>query len=135
MDLFDFVVYGTPISQQARRRIRLSEWRDKVRGAAELRWPPEEQATQDFVKITVIYFYDRVNFDVDNIVKPIQDSLEGLVYLNDTQVVEARVLKRDLHGSYRIDMVTPVLARALTTGDEFVYVRIEVAQNLEELVL
>ena len=74
-----------------------------------------------------------IDLDVDNIVKPIQDSLEGLIYINDSQVVEVRSLKRNLSGSFNIQDVTPILANALTSGREFVFLRIDTAEDLGEL--
>ena len=131
----EFVVYGIPVSQQARRKERVRDWRARVRAAAEANLTQGGNPTQESVTLTIIYFFDSIDLDVDNLVKPIQDALEGLVYENDAQVVESRSLKRNIRGSYNLDIISPVLAGALTTGREFIYVRIERTTNLGELGL
>ncbi len=131
----EFVVYGIPVSQQARRRERVRNWKARVHAAAADHLPQGWNPTQEPLALTIIYFFDTIDPDVDNLVKPIQDALEGLVYVNDTQVVESRSLKRNIRGSYKLDIISPVLAGALTTGSEFIYVRIESVGNMEDLRL
>ncbi len=114
---------------------RVRDWRARVRAAAEANQTQGGNPTQESVTLTIIYFFDSIDLDVDNLVKPIQDALEGFVYENDAQVIESRSLKRNIRGSYNLDTISPVLAGALTTGREFIYVRIERTTNLGELGL
>ena len=104
-----------------------------MRAAAQARWPVGDDPVEESVTFALIYFYDRVSPDVDNIIKPIQDSLENLVYVDDGQIVDTRSQKRSLSGSYRSGDVTPLLSRALASGREFVYVKVDVASDLEEI--
>ena len=46
--------------------------------------------------LQITYFYDSVIMDVDNIVKPIQDAIIGLAYIDDDQVTDFFVRKRNL---------------------------------------
>lgn len=75
---FEFIVDGPPVSQQTRRRERLREWKATVRQEAEKYWSSDQQTATGFVMLQITYFYDSVAMDVDNIVKPIQDSIIGL---------------------------------------------------------
>jgi Endodeoxyribonuclease RusA len=43
-----------------------------------------------------LYFFVEGDLDLDNILKPILDSLKGIAYLDDSQVVEIVAAKRDL---------------------------------------
>lgn len=60
--------------------------------------------------------------DVDNIIKPIQDALIGLAYIDDTQVTDVLVRKRNLAGEFRIENMTPTLADGFSRGCEFLYI-------------
>lgn len=83
--------------------------------------------------LTITYFYEGVAVDVDNIVKPIQDALIGLIYLDDEQVTDVLSRKRDLNGNFRIGRVSSVVAEGLNRGREFLHVRVEDAPDQEEL--
>jgi crossover junction endodeoxyribonuclease RusA len=52
--------------------------------------------------LTIIYFYDAVEVDVDNILKPILDALKGLLY-DDNQIVDILCRKRNLNSNLRIE--------------------------------
>jgi Holliday junction resolvase RusA-like endonuclease len=43
----------------------------------------KEKITTGMVMLQITYFYDSIAIDVDNIVKPIQDAIIGLVYVDD----------------------------------------------------
>ena len=93
---FEFVIAGPPVSQQARRRDLRERWMREVRTAARDRWDADPPA-EGSVAVTITYFFDDVELDVDNIPKPILDALEGLVYYDDSQVSDLLCRKRDLN--------------------------------------
>jgi len=74
--------------------------------------------------LTIIYFYEGAPLDVDNIIKPIVDSLKGLVYQDDVQITDLASRRRPLAGPFSIDVISPTLGRALSRRREFLYVRI-----------
>jgi len=82
---FEFFVKGPPLSQQTRNPARLREWKAYVRSEAAIRWPAEAPV-EVALKLTVVYYHERaaVLIDHDNLVKPIQDALAGLVYFIGT---------------------------------------------------
>lgn len=128
---FEFVIDGPPVSQQARRRDRLRAWKATVRQEAEKYWPAGELPATSSVMVKVTYFYDAISVDVDNIVKPIQDALIGLVYVDDEQVTDVLCRKRDLNGTFRIE--SEILAEGFSRGKEFLYVKIEEAPSGEDV--
>lgn len=75
-----------------------------------------------WVMLQITYFYDSVAMDVDNIVKPIQDAIIGLAYVDDDQVTDVLVRKRDLSGNFKIENMTSTLAEGFARGNEFLHV-------------
>jgi crossover junction endodeoxyribonuclease RusA len=122
MTPFEFVIPQRPVSQQARRRERLREWKDFVAGQARATLTaPRELATAP-VAISLLYFYDEVGLDVDNILKPIQDALIGIILEDDAVVTDVELRRRWRRTTFTLNAVSPVLAAGLELGREFVYV-------------
>jgi hypothetical protein len=72
--------------------------------------------------------------DHDNMIKPIQDALSGLIYNDDRQIIDARTRKTNIGGRFRLRRLSAVYARAFGGGREFVFIRIEEAPSHEELL-
>lgn len=131
---FEFIVDGPPVSHQTRRPTRLEAWKQTVRAAAAQRWPIGTVPARIQLKILVIYYHDgvTVRMDNDNMIKPIQDALNGLIYEDDRQITDTQVRKTDINGSFRVRGMSPVLAEGFIKGAEFLYIRVEVAPSHEE---
>jgi hypothetical protein len=88
------------------------------------------------LKLTVVYYHERqsVLIDHDNMIKPIQDALAGLIYKNDRQITDAQTRKTNIDGRFRLRHLSAVYARAFGGGREFVYIRIDEAPSHEELL-
>lgn len=133
---FEFIIDGPPVSQQARPRTRLQDWKRLVHGEASKRWPSGGLPVTARVRITVVYYHDgpSVSIDDDNMVKPIRDALNGLVYQDDNLIVDTRIRKTDLNGSFKARGMSPVLAEGFIRDREFIYVRVEEALDHEEIL-
>jgi len=131
---FEFTIEGPPVSLQTRNRGRLQAWKDRVNRAARASWPVDTPPVESEVTVSITYFYVSEAPDVDNIIKPIQDALVGLVYTDDTQVTQTSSRKSKIDGAFRILGVPPELAVRLATGREFLRVRVLLAPNHEELI-
>lgn len=83
--------------------------------------------------LKVTYFYDTVSLDVDNIVKPIQDALVGLVYIDDGQVSDILSRKRDLSANFRVRSLSAVLAQGFQRASEFLHIVVQEAPDQEEI--
>jgi Holliday junction resolvase RusA-like endonuclease len=134
LERFEFIVDGPPVSQQTRRRERLRTWKIVVREEAEKYWPPGQKATIGPIMLKITYFYDSVPIDVDNIVKPIQDAIIGLAYIDDDQVTDVLVSKRNLSGSFRVENMTPTLAEGFSRGNEFLHIVVSDAPDQEVVI-
>lgn len=135
MDAFEFFVDGPPLSQQTRKPARLREWKEYVRNEAAKLWD-REAPFNGSLRLTVVYYHERdsVLIDHDNMVKPIQDALAGLVYNNDRQITDSQTRKTSINGRFRVRHLSPTCARAFAQGKEFIYIRVEEAPNHEELL-
>lgn len=130
---FEFIVEGPPVSLQTRNRTRLQEWKARVRSAAELYWPAGDSPSNKQLKISITYYYENTSPDVDNIIKPIQDALIGLVYNDDDQILDTSCGKRDINRSFKIRWASPVLVKGFVEGKEFLFVSVVEITDLEEV--
>jgi crossover junction endodeoxyribonuclease RusA len=133
---FEFIVEGPPVSHQTHNKTRLQEWRNSVTAAAQMRWPQGDPANEVAVKIKVTYYHDgpAVRMDNDNLVKPIQDALNGLVYVDDGLITDTVLRKTDLNGRFQVRGMSPVLAEGFSNGEEFLHIQIEAAPDHGELL-
>jgi crossover junction endodeoxyribonuclease RusA len=130
---FEFIVEGPPMSQQTRRREKLRAWKQKIRRTAEEHWPSDSLPSVDQLSIRITYYFEDVSPDVDNIGKPIQDALIGLVYNDDSQITDIIARKRDINGAYRVRGLSSALAQGFMLNRDFLHIRIELSTNMEEL--
>ena len=79
------------------------------------------------VRLQIVYFYSQLSVDIDNIIKPIQDALKGIVYDDDDRVADVRAVRRDLAGGYQLLNPSSELLVALATGTDFVWITVEPA--------
>lgn len=132
---FEFTVLGPPLSHQAKNKARLAEWRGAVLAAAMAGWPTGDPPLDVPIKITVVYYHEgpTIRLDNDNMLKPIQDAMNGHVYVDDRLIVSASVSKTPVDGPYRVRGMSRVLADAFVRDLEFLYIKIESAP-IEELL-
>ncbi|MBG1260022.1 RusA family crossover junction endodeoxyribonuclease [Nostoc commune] len=136
MTRFEFIVDGPPVSQQARKRGKgnsIEDWKTTVRQEAEKYWSSEQKTATGWVMLQITYFYNSDKMDVDNIVKPIQDAMKGLAYVDDKQVSDLLVRKRNLSGNFRIENMTSTLTEGFTRGNEFLHIVVIDAPDQEVL--
>lgn len=120
---FEFAVLGVPKAPRAKTR---PAWQRKVQSAANRLFPPKWKVVATPVSVVVVYFHrgPASGVDVDNMAKPILDAIKETV-IEDDQLVEQLISRRTrLHDGLYIRDVTPELARALDSGEDFVLVRV-----------
>lgn len=71
--------------------------------------------------------------DVDNIVKPIQDAIKGLAYVDDKQVSDLLVRKRNLSGNFKVENMTSTLTEGFARRNEFLHIVVIDAPDQEVL--
>jgi Holliday junction resolvase RusA-like endonuclease len=124
----EFVVPGPPISNQQRTatgKANLAAWRATVRAEAQKNWanPP---LTGELKGVLINFYHgEKPSVDLDNLSKPIFDSMERIVYRNDRQIRQAQTTHLKIGAAFSMAGVSRILVTALQAGAQFVYVRIE----------
>lgn len=127
---FEFYVEGPPVSFQTKKKARLQMWKTTVHNAAAGFWNNRQVPTAESLQFSIAYFYDTVAAgDIDNIIKPIQDALIGLVYVDDGQISDVICRKRASSLPFVFHKISDVLLDALTLYDEFLYITVSDAPN------
>jgi Holliday junction resolvase RusA-like endonuclease len=129
---FEFTVAGQPFSHQSRYKDKLEAWRQAVRAAAFARWGIVASLAVP-LRIAVTYYHEEMGgrIDNDNLLKPIQDALIGLVYADDSLITDTVVRKTSIDGLFRVKGLSLVVLTALAKGDRFVHVVVDHAPNHE----
>ena len=120
------IVRGKPKSLGSGSKKR---WQAKIRQEA----PPLAQPIAGPCRLRIDFFYDgTTDLDADNIIKPIQDALEGIVYDDDKAVVDVCARKINLQQPLLPRLVDPppVLAAELRAPQgEFVFIQVAEART------
>ena len=122
MTSLEFVLPRRPVSQQARGQARLREWKQLVAEHARLATEQPQSLVTEPVAVRLLYLYDEVAVDIDNVLKPILDALIGVLLEDDTVVTDVEIRRRRLGVAFAVNSVSPVLATGFALGHEFVYV-------------
>lgn len=111
----------------------LRRWKDAVAAAATAAWPPSQQPYFEDVELRVTQYSERRIADRDNLIKPIQDALQSIAYLNDRQVTDSTSNWRSINGAFVVRFVSRPLALAFSEGKEFLHVRLWTSPDRKEL--
>ena len=121
----EFIVLGTPVSLQAKRRASLAEWKSRVKAASRASLPQGHFATRNPLAVTLLYFPGfRMEGDVDNIIKPVLDALKQHIYVDDRQVERVWVQKFEPGTASEFASPSPVLVEAIQGDKPLLYIRL-----------
>jgi crossover junction endodeoxyribonuclease RusA len=121
----EFVVDGTPVSLQAKRRASIDQWKSRIIEASRAVLPEGHFATEAPLAITLFYFpADSMEGDLDNIVKFILDALDKHIYLNDRQIHRILVQKFEPENVFDFASPSSTLKDALNKPKPMLYVRL-----------
>jgi crossover junction endodeoxyribonuclease RusA len=129
--LFEMLIPKRPVSHQAKNRANLQNWKDFVYGRARKEWKRGTPLQDVGLRFTLVYLCNDSPADVDNIIKPIQDALIGVVFADDSQLSDVDSHRRFLSDTIDITSLPPLLIEGVATGEECVYVRVSLAEGLE----
>ncbi|MFD1468653.1 RusA family crossover junction endodeoxyribonuclease [Hymenobacter caeli] len=128
--IFEFLLPRRPISHQSKSATNRQKWKEFVRSEAQKVWG-EQTVIALPCHLTLVYFCGDRPSDIDNIIKPIQDALVGLVYVDDTYVTDVDSHRRALTDAFDLIRLPPLVVSTLSEGIEFVYVRVSTSQAIE----
>jgi len=118
------------VSHQTRNRANLQAWKTYVEEIANTHWSNPLIPDGKDLRLTLVYLCDDSPADIDNIIKPIQDAMVGVVYEDDIQISDVDSHRRYLTDTIVITDLPQILADAVEIGDEAVYVKVENAETL-----
>ncbi|MDJ0846100.1 RusA family crossover junction endodeoxyribonuclease [Crocosphaera sp.] len=129
--IFEFLITQRPRSLQGKRS-SLRTWKNTVKTEAQKIWTGTLLSEDLELHLTLVYLYDRDPVDIDNIIKPIQDALVGLIYQDDQQIKDVQAHRRPLlQEPFDILNFPDLLRQRIYTASECVYVRICQSKTLE----
>jgi hypothetical protein len=128
MPSVEFIVDGTPVSAQTKNDKLKADYCQRIARAA-LRAMADSPPFVEPVRLDVRVFYSGGvrSPDNDNVTKLLQDVLESIVYINDAQIDDTVLMRRDVDEPFRLSGVSTLLACALTKSATFMYVRVTTA--------
>src|SRR4051794_17837424 len=110
MPLVEFIVDGPPISSQTKDKASLNTWKQAIRAEAAKGWGTQPPLTGK-LKCTIINFHEGADpsLDDDNMVKPIRDALNQLVYWDDSQITYSETIQVSIDAPIKIRRASAVL--------------------------
>lgn len=126
--LFELLIPRRPVSHQARSKPRLQTWKAYVRRLASEAWGERPALTNVELRVTLVYLCDLSAGDVDNIIKPIQDALVGVVFRDDSLVADVDCHRRFIPDGIDLTNLPPLLIEGAFTGAECVYVAVSYSE-------
>lgn len=124
---FEFIVYGAPATLQSSPE-RKKEWQEEVRATAKSERPSgtTHLAWNKQVRARIWYYFVETpaDCDIDNIIKPILDACNRIVYQDDKFVSDVCSHRFDTE-KIPADLQTPLVIDAVRTKSDFVHIRFE----------
>ncbi|MER9331022.1 RusA family crossover junction endodeoxyribonuclease [Mesorhizobium sp. M0488] len=121
----EFVVYGTPVSHQAKRPESREQWKDEVRNSSHSALPDTHFASVDRIAVTLFYFPpEPMQGDIDNIVKLVLDACCPHIYLDDSQVERVVVQKFEPDHLFSFGSPSATFVHAFEGAKPALYIRI-----------
>jgi crossover junction endodeoxyribonuclease RusA len=128
---FEFLIQKRPVSLQAKSRANLQAWKTFVRSEAAEAWEGVAPIENTALRFTLVYLCNDSPADTDNIIKPIQDALVGLIFKDDNLISDVDSHRRFMTEEIDIINLPPLLLKGIACGYECVYVKVSLAQSLE----
>ncbi len=121
----EFTVLGTPVSFQAARAASRDQWKARVRAASFTAIPKPHLVSNERMSITLYYLpEDRMQGDIDNIVKLVLDALCRHIYIDDAQVERVVVQKFEPGNIFNFRSPSAGMAAAISGPKPALYVRV-----------
>ena len=122
--VLDVCVHGQALSAQTATLRALEAWKAPVRFACLAARRLNEPLSDASVALRVTFYREPALGDLDNLLKPIVDALQGIAYHNDRQISDLSGRRRDIDQSFKVRYMSPVLAMAFSDGRQFVHIEV-----------
>lgn len=127
--LFELLLPRRPLSHQAKNSANKQAWRNYIYGRAFSIWK-QTPISSGALHFTVVYLCESDPSDINNVIKPIQDALNSLVYSDDSLIWDISGHMRLLSEPIDIVGLPEQLQEAIIRGLECVYIRITESSEL-----
>ena len=128
--ILEFLIPSRPLSLQAKPKSK-QDWKNFVREMASQNWMDSSPIRDTDICLTLVYLCDDSPPDTDNIIKPIQDALVGLIYEDDSLIADVDSHRRFLSDPLDLTSLPSRLVNGALIGKECVYVRVSRSKSLE----
>ncbi|MCW7467808.1 RusA family crossover junction endodeoxyribonuclease [Leptospira levettii] len=128
--ILDFIIPKRPVSHQAKDSNHKEEWKQYVYGCAFREWKGIPKPNT-FYKFLIVYLCGDLPPDINNVIKPIEDTLIGLVYPDDSKVLDIVGYMRYINQGVTLNNLPEKLQKAIYNGIESVYVQISEIGSLD----
>jgi crossover junction endodeoxyribonuclease RusA len=110
----------------------LAVWKELVRDVCQRAWnrPPLVGP----VRLRVTYYCESTRIDGDNLRKPVQDALQGIIYGNDRDVRSGGDRIIDINRALKVRYMSAELALAFSDGRPFVHIEVWDNPDLESVL-
>jgi hypothetical protein len=125
--IFEFLLPRRPVSLQAKR---LQPWKAYVRAEATRAWTSATPSDAEAFRLTLVYLCNTSPVDIDNIIKPIQDALETVVYPADEFITDVDSHRRLFTDAFNLTSLPALLIQGIALQQECVYVRVQAGTTL-----
>lgn len=132
--IIEFLIPKRPVSLQAKSQSK-KEWKDFVKLHAAQNWTGSPPVQDVSLRLTIVYLCNDSPPDIDNIIKPIQDALNNLVYEDDGLIADVDSHRRFISDPVdltKLSKLPDLLVKGIEQNEECVYVRVSQSQNLED---
>lgn len=128
--ILDFIIPRRPVSFQTSNKENKRLWMEFVTECAKKEWQGQIDKNI-FYKFLIVYLCRDYPPDINNIIKPIEDALIGLVYPDDNKVLDVEGHTRYLSDGINLVNLPDKLKKAAYDGKESVYVQISIIDKKE----
>ena len=132
--VFELLIKRRPLSVQAKAS-NLQAWIEEVRRQAKKQWNRPAPLADEAFSLILVFLYESDPIDVDNIIKPIQDALVGVVYPDDQLLTDVHSHRRLISDTLSFASLPPTLATAIKNQKECVYLQVQAGPAPQHLVL
>lgn len=134
MQSYEFVIPGRPVSVHTKDRAAYRPWQNTVATEAGRESPVVPPFWEPGVRLTIVYLFTEEPIDVDNIIKPVQDALEGVLYLDDGVVTDVQAHRRTWTDGVNDERFPHLLRLMWREKEDCVYIRVQDTTTLEDLL-
>ena len=128
---FEFVVSGPPLSVNTKKSQprKHRKWQDTIAQAAVNQWAADARdttllPTKAPAEVVITTYFTLQPLDVDNVIKPILDSLRQVIYEDDIQIYKLTSIRVDLAPKPIIEDRRTLLIEALKNNRELVHIEV-----------